>query len=207
MSFIHRRVAPLLFPSILWHANGQAVHLTFDDGPHPVATPRVLEILRDRKLKATFFLLGTNVTKYPDLARAIGKEGHCIGNHSSVHANMIFRTRSWQEREIDTANAIIKETTGVSPQFFRPPFGWFGNGTLKAAVSQAMRVVLWDVDSKDYAGSGSRTVIRRVLRQATPGSIILFHDNDSTSENIPEYLNPILDDFQQRNTKFSTLKL
>jgi peptidoglycan-N-acetylglucosamine deacetylase len=207
MSFIYRRVAPFLFPSVLWYANDATIHLTFDDGPHPIATPEVLDILNSRQLKATFFLLGENVERYPDLARAISEEGHLIGNHALVHKPMIAKSRSFQSQQMSETNRIIEVVTGNTPSLFRPPFGMFTYATLRAATSQGLRTVLWDVDSKDYASSDMHAVTGRVTQQTLPGSIILFHDNESTSKLLPQYLNPILDDLQHRDMKFSTLGL
>ena len=207
MSFFYRNVAASLFPSILWHTNDPTVHLTFDDGPHPNATPIVLDILKSRHLKATFFLLGENVHQYPDLAREISNQGHSIGNHSLTHTSLLLKSSSWQSHQIEETNKIVRGTTGRTPRLFRPPFGRFDLGTTKAASSHGLKTVMWDVDARDYSTSGIQVIIRRVCRQTFPGSIILLHDNDSTSATLSEYLNPILDDLEQRNLKFSPLVL
>jgi peptidoglycan/xylan/chitin deacetylase (PgdA/CDA1 family) len=207
MSFFYRRVVAPLFPSILWHTNDSTVHLTFDDGPHPSATPKVLDILRSRHLKATFFLLGGNVERYPELVREITDHGHSVGNHAFLHVSLALRSFSWQLQQIDLTNKVIQQATGIVPLLFRPPFGRFDLSTIRAASSHHLRTVMWDVDSKDYAGADIHTVIRRVCHQTIPGSIVLFHDNESTSEMLPEYLNPILDDLERRNLKSSSLVL
>jgi peptidoglycan-N-acetylglucosamine deacetylase len=207
MSFFYRSVAASLFPSILWHTDDLTVHLTFDDGPHPTATLTVLEILKRRNLKATFFLLGENVNRYPDLAREINDQGHSVGNHSMTHSGLLLKPSSWQSRQIGDTNEVIRKTIGKSPGLFRPPFGHFDLRTVKEASSHGLKTVMWDVDSKDYSASGSQSIVRRVCRQTRPGSIVLFHDNDSTSARIPEYLNPILDNFEQRNLSLAPLIL
>lgn len=207
MSFFYRRIAAPLFPSILWHTNTSAVHLTFDDGPNPNATPIVLEILKSRNIKATFFLLGAHVEQYPDLAREINNQGHAIGNHSLSHRSLLMKPFSWQSHQIEQTSEIILHTTGTTPRVFRPPFGRFDLGTIKAASSHGLRTVMWDVDARDYAASGVQPIIRRVCRQTVPGSIILFHDSDSTSATLFRYMNPILDNFEQRHVKFSPLVL
>ncbi|MCX6142001.1 MAG: polysaccharide deacetylase family protein [Ignavibacteriales bacterium] len=207
MSFFYRTVAASLFPSILWHTNAPTVHLTFDDGPHASATPRVLEILKIRHLKATFFLLGENVDRYPDLVREINDQGHFVGNHSLTHSSLLLKPSSWQSRQMKDTNEIIQKTIGKTPGLFRPPFGHFDLRTIKTASSHGLKTVMWDVDSKDYSASDIKSIIRRVCRQTGPGSIVLFHDNDSTSARIPEYLNPILDNLEQRNLSFAPLIL
>jgi peptidoglycan/xylan/chitin deacetylase (PgdA/CDA1 family) len=207
MSLIHRTLAASLFPSILWHARDQTVHLTFDDGPHPRATPIVLDILKSRHLKATFFLLGENVKRYPDLAQEVNNQGHSLGNHALTHESLFLRPLPLQSQQIGETNKVIKQMTGTTPRLFRPPFGRFDLGTLKAASSHDLKTVMWDVDSRDYSTSGLHAVIRRVCRQTIPGSIVLFHDNDSTLPTLHDYLNPILDDLERRDLTFSPLVL
>ena len=207
MSFFYRGIAAPLFPSILWHTSDPNVHLTFDDGPHPRATPIVLDILKSRHLKATFFLLGGNVERYPELVREIADHGHSIGNHSFDHSSFLLRPLSWQSKKIELANKAIRQASGTTPSLFRPPFGRFDWTTIHAATSHFMKMVMWDVDSKDYRGTDIRSVVRRVSRQTLPGSIVLFHDTASTSNSLTEYLNPILDEFERRNVKISSLVL
>jgi peptidoglycan/xylan/chitin deacetylase (PgdA/CDA1 family) len=207
MSFFYRSLASSLFPSIVWHTNAPTVHLTFDDGPHPGATQRVLEILKMRRLKATFFLLGENVDRYPDVVREINDQGHAVGNHSLTHSSMLLKSSSWQSRQIKDTNELIRKTIGKTPELFRPPYGRFDLGTIKLASFHGLKTVMWDVDSKDYSVSGIQSIVRRVCRQTGPGSIVLFHDNESTLAKIPEYLNPILDNLEQRNLHFAPLIL
>ena len=207
MSFFYRSVAASFFPSILWHTNAPTVHLTFDDGPHPGATAIVLDILKRRNLKATFFLVGENVSRYPDLVREIDGHGHIVGNHSLTHSSLLLKPSSWQSRQIRDTNEVIQKTIGKTPELFRPPFGHFDLRTIKAAATHGLKTVMWDVDSKDYSASGSQSIVRKVCRQTGPGSIVLFHDNNSTLVRIPEYLNPILDNLERRNMSFAPLIL
>jgi peptidoglycan-N-acetylglucosamine deacetylase len=206
MSFLYRTAAPLLFPSFVWHTNGPTVHLSFDDGPHPVATPKVLQILKDRGIRATFFLLGSNVERWPEIANAIQLEGHAIGNHSSHHDSFLFKSFGWQLHQIGKARDSIERATGVTPRLFRPPFGRFNRGTVRAVAAHSLSMVFWDVDASDYSGRLPARIARSVCRQTIPGSIVLFHDNKETSGTIYEYLNPILDILQGRELGFSTLE-
>lgn len=208
MSLIYRSLAAPVFRSILWYTtNDMAVHLTFDDGPHPRATPRVLEILKSRELTATFFLVGENAKQYPDLVREIHRLGHSVGNHAMTHRSLLFRAFSWQFQQIEETNNVIASTLGRKPSLFRPPFGRFDPSTLKAASSCGLRTVMWDVDSKDFVSPNCKETIARVSRQTRPGSIVLLHDNDATAPRINGYLNPILDELQKRNLRFSHLGL
>jgi peptidoglycan-N-acetylglucosamine deacetylase len=167
----------------------------------------VLDILKRRNLRATFFLVGENVSRYPDLVREINDQGHSIGNHSSTHSSLLLRPTQWQSRQMKDTNEVIQKTIGKTPGLFRPPFGHFDLRTIRAASSHGLRTVMWDVDSKDYWASGGQSIVRRVCRQTGLGSIVLFHDNDSTSARIQEYLNPILDNLEERNLDFAPLIL
>jgi peptidoglycan-N-acetylglucosamine deacetylase len=205
MSFFFRHVGPVLFPSIVWHTEGPMVHLTFDDGPHAEATPRALEILHKRNIKATFFVLGSNVERHPDLTIEIVKEGHAVGIHGMTHRSMMFRSSPWQNQQIEETIAVLQQVTGVKATFFRPPFGRFDHITLRLATNNLLRTILWNVDSKDYKASSPQLIIRKVCLQTMPGSIILFHDNAETVRMLPAYLDPILDTFEQRNVQCSSL--
>ncbi len=205
MSSFNRYVAPVLFPSVLWHTNESSVHLTFDDGPHPSATPKVLEILNRRKIKATFFLVGESVQLHSNLAREISAAGHSIGNHTLAHQMMFLRSKSIQQHQIHQTNAIIEESLGLKPRYFRPPYGYFDFQTLRLAKAEGHRVVMWDVDARDFAVSRPDSLIRAVLRETKPGSILLFHDNESTAPSLDRYLGNILDQLEQNGFQLSPL--
>lgn len=205
MTSLNRYVGPVLFPSILWHTAEQSVHITFDDGPHPVATPKVLEILRKRRVAATFFLLGTSVRQFPEIARQVSLEGHSVGNHSMNHTTMFLKPMEHQRDQIQRGNEIIENTLQLRPRAFRPPFGHFDCATLKIAKAEGQRVVLWDVNPRDFSAAQANSVVHAATRRAKSGSIILFHDNDSTASTLVRFLNPILDQLEQRGFKFSHL--
>ena len=103
----------------------QHIALTFDDGPNPRTTPIILEELRKRKIKATFFLVGEKVEKHPELAKRIVEEGHDIGNHSYTHINLANLDKQGVKKEIEFTQGIIKKTTGKRPVLFRPPYGTY----------------------------------------------------------------------------------
>jgi len=207
MSFLKSVAAPILFPSILWHAESSAVHITFDDGPHPAATPKVLDILEKRNILATFFLVGANAQRYPDLASEIVRRGHSVGNHSMTHRSLIFRPIGIQQEEILLANEALKGILGFRPGFFRPPYGYFDSRTLRLARAEGQKVVMWDIDSRDFTARRPEQVSSTVSGRARGGSIILFHDNEYTAGTVGLYLASLLDRISDRGLQFSSLTI
>jgi peptidoglycan/xylan/chitin deacetylase (PgdA/CDA1 family) len=205
MSLLTRTLGQVLFPSVLWRTDGQSIHLTFDDGPHPVATPKVLDVLRNRKVRATFFLVGTHVAQYPELAQRIVQEGHSIGNHTYSHPVLFLKAKTLQANEIGEADKLIADLVGVRPLCFRPPYGYFDHNTLGVAREMIHKVVMWDVDSRDFDNHPNSAVVEKVGRKATHGSIVLFHDNHSTEGKIDSLLDGTLDRLQERGFHFSPL--
>ena len=205
MSFLNSVVAPVLFPSILWHTKNRAVHVTFDDGPHPIATPKVLNILNKRNIQATFFLVGANVRRYPEIAVEIVRCGHSIGNHGQNHRALIFKSFGFQQEEIRGANEEMEEILNLRPSFFRPPYGYFDGRTLSIARTEDQKVVMWDVDARDFSATRPAQIPSRVSEQARNGSIILLHDSERTASTVELYLAQLLDRIADRGFEFSAL--
>jgi peptidoglycan/xylan/chitin deacetylase (PgdA/CDA1 family) len=158
---------------------GGAVGLTFDDGPGP-NTPAVLDALRAAQLRATFFLVGYNASTYPDMVRRIVDEGHAIGNHTFSHVDLTTMTSSEIEREIQMNADLIQSIIGVRPRFVRPPFG-ATNKRVRAKIAELGLIeVLWTVDSKDWNGADTATILNQVTR-VQPGGIVLMHDRMPTT--------------------------
>ncbi|HWP84243.1 MAG TPA: polysaccharide deacetylase family protein [Terriglobia bacterium] len=150
------------------------VALTFDDGPGQ-DTPAILEILKQAGVRATFFLCGASVERWPELARRIVAEGHEIGNHTYSHPRLLGKTPGKILWEIDRAQKVIQHHTGRVPLLFRPPYGlrWFGLFSLLR--QQQLQAVMWSVNGCDWKRPAEQ-ITERVLRQAHPGAIILLHD-------------------------------
>ncbi len=150
------------------------VSLTFDDGPDPRYTPLVLEVLAQRQVKATFFLVGQRVLRYPKLVREILANGHEIGNHT-FHHRPAWLLPPWATRsEVLEGERIIRQVAGSSPLFFRPPWGLFN---LSTAFSPGAKPVLWSIHGYDWRRQSTPAKIaRRIVDQARPGCIILLHD-------------------------------
>ena len=198
---IYRR----LFPSVTFDVPGNSVYLTFDDGPNPRATSKVLAVLNKFGVKACFFLLGRNAKEYPALVRAIADDGHTIGNHSFNHSNLVFRRKDFVRREIVLTNEVIKEACGSTPTLFRPPFGFFDLRTLNTIRSLGMRLVHWTNDTRDFEPHTNETHIGTMAHRIGKGSIILLHDNDATSGRIESVLPALIRSLLDRGHTISPL--
>ena len=150
------------------------IALTFDDGPGE-ATPLILEILRKADVRATFFLCGQNVERFPEHARRIAEEGHEIGNHTHSHPYFLWKTPGKIAWEIDRAQEVIVSRTGHRPRLFRPPYGlrWFG--LFPILHGRELTAVMWSVSGRDCRLPATG-IADRILRKVNGGSIILLHD-------------------------------
>jgi len=178
-------VLSFLFKNVFKHGNRREkkISLTFDDGPHPQCTPEILEVLKSLEVKATFFMVGTNVRKHPVLSRKIAEEGHEIGAHSFWHRRMLFLSRGEVESEIDFAFEVIGDITGRRIKLFRPPFGIHGYLLPKILKEKGAKLILWDVNSKDWKIKDSRRISAKTVGKVKGGSILLFHDGNFSDVN------------------------
>ncbi len=154
------------------------IALTFDDGPNPDFTETLLDGLGERGVKATFFLLGSEVEKYPDIVKRIYEEGHKICTHSYEHVNLCNLSDSAAKEQVDKTNTAIYDITGEYPEYIRPPFRcWKSNLDYETKMIE----VLWDIDPRDWATSNTAAVIERVIKKAQENDIILLHDASKSS--------------------------
>ncbi|MDD5476620.1 MAG: polysaccharide deacetylase family protein [Candidatus Omnitrophica bacterium] len=155
----------------------KAVALTFDDGPSPVWTPKILDVLKEARVKATFFMLGMHVQRYPDVARRVAEEGHEIGNHTYDHHGVFYYKPEELNREVGDAEKIIKSITGVKTKYFRPPKAWLTRKEKEQLKGMGYETVLWSLNSKDWVTFDDRYIVKYILRHVRPGDILLFHDS------------------------------
>ena len=163
----------LLYPDALWRINPKerAVYLTFDDGPIPEVTPRVLDILDHYGVKATFFMVGDNVRKHPEVYEEVVRRGHRIGNHTMHHVSGFRLTRRNYLRDVAEARQYIDS------DLFRPPHGWL-RPRQTWALHEQFRVVMFDLVTRDYSKwMRAQDVVRNVKLFARDGSVIVFHDS------------------------------
>jgi peptidoglycan/xylan/chitin deacetylase (PgdA/CDA1 family) len=158
-----------------------AIYLSFDDGPHPEHTPRVLDVLKQNGVKASFFLIGNMVQRHPDVVQRIVAEGHSIGNHSMTHPRMPELSARDQLADIAAADETIRPFNGRPRQFFRPPNGRATVTTILSSLLCRRPLVLWNVDSKDYTLDGEQVVARLQQMSLRGGDILLFHDDGGTA--------------------------
>lgn len=162
-----------LYPDALWRMNPKekAVYLTFDDGPIPEVTPWVLDVLDRFGVKATFFMVGENVHKHPDIFRMVKEGGHRLGSHGYNHLGSMRHGLGHYVRNVERANILI------GTDLFRPPHGWM-KWSHYVALRNHYRIVMWDLVTRDYSKKlNGYDVLLNVKRYARPGSIITFHDS------------------------------
>jgi len=161
-------------------ANAPMVALTFDDGPNPEYTGRILNVLEDNYSHATFFVVGTNAEKYPEALQRIASSGNEIGNHTYSHANLTDIVLANVEEEIDKVNRAVKKATGEITTVVRPPYGAYNDAVLNQLQQP---VVLWDVDTEDWDSRNAQTIVDNIIANINDGDIILMHDiYESTAE-------------------------
>ena len=176
------------------------VALTFDDGPHQTCTPALLNGLKQREVKATFFLMGENIAGKEPLVQRMQAEGHLIGNHGYRHIQMTKEEAEQACADIEQTEKLIQSITGKRPEYLRPPYGdW--NEQLECRVN--LTTVLWNVDSLDWKFQNTDRIVRRVEKDVKDGDIILMHDIFPTSV---EAALRIVDDLQKRGYEFVTVE-
>jgi len=149
--------------------------LTFDDGPHPEITPRLLDVLDTHGAKATFFLLGESAERQPHLVDEIAVRGHFIASHGYTHSRGLWRGPRALGHEIEAAESALRGLLST-PKFLRPPYGHLGPGWWLAARRHDYRVMLWDLGSKDFLTEDTAQITDRVVKRLSPGRIALFHE-------------------------------
>ena len=152
--------------------------ITFDDGPHPKYTLKLLDGLKERNVKATFFVIGENVSNNPDVIKRMAEDGHLIGNHTYSHVQLTCISEEKAITEINKTSELITTYAGVSPKYIRPPYGMYSDA-LKRETN--LTPVLWTVDPRDWSVLNTDSVVKHVLKRAKSGDIILLHDIFDTS--------------------------
>ncbi|OGC23646.1 hypothetical protein A2291_03995 [candidate division WOR-1 bacterium RIFOXYB2_FULL_42_35] len=157
------------------------VALTFDDGPYPVFTEKVLDILKAENVKATFFVVGKRIEENPQILARISQEGHQIGNHTYNHTKITWINEQKLLLELTKTNALIKELTGQECYLFRPPYGTINKAKIKTLEKAGYKIILWSVNADDYyhLKTGirkSNSIIKRIISKTKGDDIILMHD-------------------------------
>ncbi len=196
----------MLWPSYVWSidTSERIIYLSFDDGPHPVATPFVLDELKQYDAKATFFCIGENVITYPEIYRRVLNEGHAVGNHTQHHLN------GWKCGDEVYLNDVAEATKHIDSALFRPPYGRirrFQARNLRHAIkSHVPKIIMWSVLSGDFDQSISEMkCLENVIGFAKPGSIVVFHDSEKAFPRLRHALPLCLRYFSEKGYRFEGL--
>lgn len=195
-SFVH-----FLLPGLVWKVktDKKEIFLTFDDGPHPKITQQVLDILDRFNAKATFFCVGENVEKHPEIYAEVLRRGHKTGNHTFNHL------KGWTSNKQDYIHNIAKCKNVVESDLFRPPYGRIGL-TQIFEVKKEYKIVMWSVLSRDFDRKISqKKCLTNVLRHSKPGSIVVFHDSEKSAQKMLFTLPKFLDHFSKQGFRFPVL--
>lgn len=181
-------------------ADVKVAMLTFDDGPTSDVTPQILDVLKQEKIRAIFFVTGYSIDKAPEILKRIAAEGHIIGVHTMTHPDLSTLSQEEQRKEIEPLMTKVKELTGVTPTYIRPPFGMYNKDLLALCKELGLTVTTWSNGSLDWDGLDSnghkdpQKVVDSVLEQLTPGSNILMHDtHQHTADALPMLIKALRD--------------
>lgn len=181
------------------------VALTFDDGPTPGQTDRVLDILKKEQVHATFFMLGRRIKEDPQIARRAVAEGHLIGNHSYNHPDLRKLDDGAIAKQVTATRDKIRGVAGSGSAWFRPPYGAVDPHVLKTLRKMDQKVVMWDVDPQDWRKPGVKSLVTRVVSQTEPGSVILLHDGGGDRRRTISALPYIIRELKKRGYVFVTV--
>lgn len=184
------------------------IALTFDDGPHPIFTPQILDLLDQYQIKATFFILGKYAELYPEILKRQVRENHEIGNHSFSHININKTSNKIVIKEFERTQSVISSITNIEPKIIRPPYGILNDKIIDLADENDYSIVLWSQtqDPKDWSNPGAKNIADIILAQVKNGDVILLHDYVYFDEShTVEALKIILPELISRGYKFVTI--
>ncbi|MBR2951371.1 MAG: polysaccharide deacetylase family protein [Clostridia bacterium] len=187
------------------HTDEKVIALTFDDGPHPRYTKEILELLDMHGIRATFFMIGENISNYPESAKMVFEAGHEIGNHTDTHPCIRHVSSHGIAEEMRTAEKKIIELTGEKPRLFRPPEGLCSHEICQIAEEMDYSVILWTVDTRDWAGTPTDVITKGVMKRVRGGDILLFHDYVSRRGHTLDALRKIIPALQKEGYTFLTV--
>ena len=199
-----------LYPSCIWNfpRDNQSIYFTFDDGPHPEATPFVLDTLKQYNAKGTFFCIGKNVAAHPDIYKRILNEGHAVGNHTFDHLN------GWKTPDQEYIKNIGDARNYIDSKLFRPPYGRITKFQIRLLTASenvkqktVFKIIMWDVLSGDFdMSSSAEKCVKNVTSNAEAGSIVVFHDSEKAMPRMQKALIESLKYFSEKGIKFEAIK-
>lgn len=195
-----------MYPFRIWSlpASEKNIYLTFDDGPHPIATKFILDELKKYNAKATFFCIGKNVQQFPEIYKRILEEGHAVGNHTQHHLN------GWKTKNDAYLNDVAIAANEIHTNLFRPPYGRLRSSQARQIAEvlndKKAKIIMWDVLSGDFDESISKEkCLNNVLSKTKGGSIVVFHDSEKAYPRLNYVLPLILSDFSKEGFIFKKL--
>jgi peptidoglycan-N-acetylglucosamine deacetylase len=195
---------PLNQPLYYINDASKAIALTIDDGPDPVYTPQVLSVLHKYNVTATFSMIGEHVAAYPQLARTVHDAGHKICNHTWTHSDLVGMRVPRVRDELTRAGDAIHAATGVHPALFRAPYGAWSRAVIRQCERMKMVPLDWSVDPRDWSQPGVRKIVRNIMRNTQPGSIILEHDGGGNRSETVKALRIVLPRLLDEGYHFET---
>ncbi|WP_046743934.1 polysaccharide deacetylase family protein [Kordia zhangzhouensis] len=203
-----------LAPSLIWEfsVSEKSIYLTFDDGPIPEVTPWVIEQLSKVNAKATFFCIGDNVEKYPEIFKQLIREGHAIGNHTQHHVNGWRTSNTSYIQNVDKAEKtfsnLIDSKKNSKPYLFRPPYGKITPSQIKRLTKLDYKIIMWDVLSADFDTTiNSEKCLENVIKNTKKGSIVVFHDSLKAFEKLQFTLPKVLQHFNKLGYEFKKITI
>jgi len=190
-----------LLRDVVWDIPGadKVIYLTFDDGPNPVITPWVLDLLKTYEAKATFFCVGSNVEKYPEVYDRVVAAGHAVGNHTYSHRN------GWKTRREAYLEDVARCSAVFSSSLFRPPYGKLRKSHYKR-IREHYKIVMWDVLSGDFDRSlSNESCLANVVNHATAGSVVVFHDSEKALKKLYYTLPKVIEHFSGLGYSFRAI--
>ncbi|MEP5340207.1 MAG: polysaccharide deacetylase family protein [Algibacter sp.] len=209
------KIVKTMFPNYVWDiaTTEKVIYLTFDDGPTPEITNWTLDLLKTYHAKATFFCIGNNIEKHPELFHNILNEGHVIGNHTLNHVKgWKTSTERYLKEVADTQEIIDRETSKLTNykssavNLFRPPFGKIKNRQGKALVALGYKIIMWDILPFDWKTNTTKDAcFKNAISKTTNGSIVVFHDSVKASKNMQYALPKVLEHYTKKGYVFKSL--
>ncbi|WP_421617435.1 polysaccharide deacetylase family protein [Brevibacillus sp. TJ4] len=194
---------------IVWEVptDRKVIALTFDDGPDPAYTVQIAELLRQYNARATFFVVGSRVKKYPSVVRQLVLDQHELANHTFTHPDLRRISPEKLRAEVDSAQEAIYSATGVKTKLFRPPGGYYNESLVRVAKESGFQVIMWSwhQDTRDWSDPGVPKIVSKVLNNAHNGDIVLFHDFGGNRQQTVDALRQILPELKKRGYQFVTV--
>ena len=187
------------------------IALTFDDGPYPPYTDRLLDVLKAKGIHVTFFLVAEQAQQYPELVRRMTAEGHTVGLHAFRHRDFLKLTEGEKRKDLEQGKNLLRDITGKNPVYWRPPHGFRDFSVMETAAAQNLTVVNWSVIPRDWTGIDSQEIYRRVMDKAEDGAIVLLHDGDSpgykaSRQATVDAVTPLIDSLREKGYHLVSLE-